>query len=136
MGDIPPVNPPPDPNSILFNVKKMLGVETDYDAFDTDIINDINSVLLVLYQIGVGGSLSFSITGLSEKWSDFFGTNPVLEAVKTYVYLKVRLMFDPPTSQALIDAIGRQITELEWRFNVQAEEALYVPPVEEGEYEC
>lgn len=104
--------------SILTSIKKLLGIPAEYDNFDVDVIIHINSALGVLNQLGVGPSEGFSITDDTAKWSDFLSDSRKLETVKTYVYLKVRLVFDPPTSSAVIDAITRQISELEWRINV------------------
>lgn len=109
---------------ILNQVKKMLGLEAEYTAFDTDIIININSALMSLHQMGVGPTECFLIEGSSEEWSDFLGTSRDLEPVKLYLYLKTRLAFDPPSSSAAIDAIGRQISELEWRLTLQAENNL------------
>ena len=107
--------------SILASIKKMLGLDESYAPFDTDIIVHINSALMVLTQMGVGPKEGFSINGYSEKWSDFL-TNPTkLESAKTYVYLQVRMMFDPPTNSFVMDAMKRQSDELLWRLNVQAE---------------
>lgn len=106
--------------SILDTIKKMLGIETDYTHFDIDIITNINTTFLNLQQIGVGPKSGFSITDNTTKWNDYIsGEN--LEAVKTYIYLKVRLLFDPPTNAFLVDAMERQIREIEWRLNVQVE---------------
>lgn len=106
--------------SILTSIKKLLGIAEEYEHFDSDIIMHINDVFMTLNQIGVGSSV-FRISGNTETWSDFLGNRTDLEAVKTYVYRKVRLAFDPPTSSAHIDAINRSISELEWRINLQAE---------------
>lgn len=107
--------------SILQTIKKMLGITADYDAFDTDVIVAINAVFLNLYQIGVGPQdYVFAITGPEEQWSDFTD-NVDFEAVKAYIYLKVKLMFDPPTNSFTIEAIERQIAEYEWRLTLQAE---------------
>lgn len=111
-------------DSILDTIKKMLGVEIDNDAFDTDIIIHINSALMTLNQIGVGPAECYVISSSTEKWSDFLGTNISLELVKSYIYQKVRLIFDPPTNSTLLEAMSRQITEFEWRLNVQAEKDL------------
>ena len=108
-------------NSILSTIKKMLGLDADYDAFDTDIIIHINSALMNLMQMGVGPSTGFSINGDFETWPEFFGTYTDLQGVKTYIYLKVRLVFDPPSTSFVIDAIQKQIAELEWRLNIQTE---------------
>lgn len=106
--------------SILDTIKKMLGIESDYTHFDIDIITNINTIFLNLQQIGVGPKSGFSITDNTTTWYDYIsGEN--LEAVKTYIYLKVRLLFDPPTNAFLVDAMERQIREIEWRLNVQVE---------------
>ena len=108
-------------DSILQSIKKLLGIAAEYDAFDTDIMIHINSVFSILTQLGVGPKEGFYITGASEVWTDFMLANARLEMVRTYVYLKVRLLFDPPTSSAAIDSANRLISELEWRLNVAAE---------------
>jgi hypothetical protein len=105
--------------SILTSVKKLLGIEEEYKHFDNDLIIHINSVLMILTQMGVGPSEGFSITGADDFWSDFISED--FEAVKTYVHLKVRLMFDPPNSSVTMDAIKNTISELEWRLNFRAE---------------
>lgn len=109
--------------SILITIKKMLGLDRNYDAFDVDIIVHINSVFLSLNQIGVGPKSVYSIDGVKERWVDFLG-DQILEfqAVKTYIYLKVRLLFDPPSSGVLHEAMERLIKETEWRLNVQYED--------------
>lgn len=109
-------------NSILTSIKKLLGIMSDYTHFDPDIIMHINSIFLTLSQIGVGPSEGFLVEDESTLWTDFLPENDKrFEAVKTYVYLKVRLVFDPPTSSAVIESINRTIAELEWRLNVAAE---------------
>lgn len=107
--------------SILISIKKMLGIEADYDAFDTDIIIHINTVFMTLQQLGVGPESGFRITGKDETWSMFLNDLKHLEAVKTFVYIKVKLAFDPPTSSFVLASLERQAGELEWRLNVQAE---------------
>lgn len=110
-------------DSILDTIKKMLGVDSSYDAFDIDIITHINSVFMNLFQIGVGPTTPFSIKDNKTKWSDFIGEdNTKYEAIKSYIYFKVRLAFDPPTSSFVLDSIKQQIAELEWRLNMQSEE--------------
>lgn len=105
-------------DSILTSIKKLLGIEEDYTQFDTDIIIHINSALAVLTQLGVGPSGGFLIENKNALWTDFvYGTNN-LEMIKSYVYLKVRLLFDPPTSSAVMEAMNRSVSELEWRINV------------------
>lgn len=108
-------------DSILISVKKTLGIEQDYTHFDPDIILHTNSVLLTLNQLGIGPSTGFIITGEEDLWSSLLGEREDLEAVKTLIYLKVRLLFDPPSSAFVLESMERQITELEWRLNVQAE---------------
>ena len=102
----------------------MLGIEAEYTHFDSDIIVNINSVFLSLNQLGVGTEEVFSITDSTEKWSDFLGTSIDLNAVKSFIYLKVRLLFDPPSTSVVIDSVERQIKELEWRLNVQVLEPI------------
>lgn len=103
-------------DSILNTVKKMLGLEADYTAFDTDIIVFINSALMVLNQLGVGQSLR--ITGSTETWASFLDGQENLSSVKDLVYLRVRRVFDPPSSSSVLGSIDSQISELEWRLNV------------------
>lgn len=108
-------------DSILTSIKQLLGIDEIYTHFDPDIIMGINSVLLSVNQFGIGPDTGFMISDKTAIWSDLLGTRKDCEAVKTYIYLKVRLMFDPPTSGFVIDAINRQITELEWRLTNQVE---------------
>lgn len=103
-------------DSILLTIKKMLGLDEDYDAFDTDVIIFINSALMVINQLGVGVPLR--ITGENEIWSDFLGEREDLESVKDLVYLRVRRVFDPPSSSSVLNEISSQIDELQWRLNV------------------
>lgn len=111
-------------DSILLTIKKLLGIGDDYEYFDEDIIIHINSVLMILNQLGIGPVTGFSISDESATWSDFVGNLSMLEAVRSYVYIKVRLLFDPPTSSFAITALENQIKELEWRLNVMAESKL------------
>ena len=113
-------------DSILTSIKKLLGISEDVDNFDTDIIIHINSVLMILNQLGVGPAEGFSISDKTEKWIDFIPNDSSIEAVKSYVYLKVRLMFDPPTSAAAIESINKLISEYEWRINVMVETGVIV----------
>lgn len=105
-------------DSILGSIKKLLGITEVYDVFDKDLVMHINSVFFVLTQLGVGPSEGFTIQDETAVWDDFIPCGANLEAVKSYVYLKVRLLFDPPQSSALTEAINRQISEFEWRLNV------------------
>lgn len=107
--------------SILTSIKKLLGIPEDYEHFDQDIIIHINSVFMILNQLGVGPTEEFTITDKTAVWSDFISDNKKFESVKTYVYMKVRLLFDPPLSSAVMDCINKVINELEWRLNVAAE---------------
>lgn len=104
--------------SILTSIKKLLGIEDEYTQFDSDLIMHINTVFLNLTQLGVGPSEGFMIEDDAAIWEDFIGDSTQLQAVKTYVYLKVKLLFDPPLSSSVIDSINRMISELEWRLNV------------------
>lgn len=104
--------------SILTSIKKMLGIDEDYDHFDSDIMMHINTALMVLYQLGVGPSIPLSITDASTTWSDFLGDAADLAGVKTYIYAKVKMIFDPPQSSAMAEALKSTISELEWRLNV------------------
>ena len=105
-------------DSILTSVKKQLGIAEEYTHFDPDIIMHINSAFSILNQLGVGPPNGFSISDDSSNWTDFIGDSKKLELVKTYVGLKVRLIFDPPTSSAVMEAIKQNIAELEWRISV------------------
>lgn len=109
-------------DSILTSIKKLLGIDENYEHFDQDIIMHINSVFMVLQQLGVGAD-SYSIEDKTATWSDYLGESGIAnyQAVKTYIYLKVRLVFDPPTSSYVVEAINNQIKELEWRFTVQTD---------------
>ena len=104
--------------SILTSIKKMLGIAEEYEHFDLDIIIHINTALMVLTQIGVGHSGGFSFRDKSAIWNDFI-ENTGLESVKTYVYLKVKSIFDPPPSSAAIESTERTIKELEWRISAE-----------------
>ena len=103
--------------SILTSIKKLLGVAEDYSEFDEDIMTHINSVFLNLTQLGVGPEEGFMIENNTAEWEDFISNSVQLQAVKTYVYLKVKLLFDPPLSSSVTESINRMIAELEWRLN-------------------
>lgn len=108
-------------DSILASIKKLLGIPEEYEHFDADVIMHINSAFSVLTQLGVGPEEGFHIKDASTTWFEFLYDDPRLEFVKTFVHLKVKLGFDPPLSSAAIEAINRQVSELEWRINVAAE---------------
>lgn len=107
--------------SILTSIKKLLGITADYKHFDTDIIMHINSVFMILMQLGLGPEDGFSISDDSATWSDFIRDKKWLEAIKSYVYLRVRLLFDPPQNGTLMNAMEKQIAEFEWRCMVEQE---------------
>lgn len=106
--------------SILDLIKKLLGVADDDNSFDADIITHINTNLMLLCQIGVGDK-PFFITGSDEKWSDFLGEDELLESVKSYIYLKVKKIFDPPTNATVAQSMKESIDELEWHISDAAE---------------
>lgn len=115
--------------SILTSTKKMLGIPEDYDVFDHDVITHINSAFSTLTQLGVGPSTGFMIEDDSAVWTDFIVDDDLeYNSVKTYIYLRVRQLFDPPTTSYLITAFDEQIKELEWRLNVHREETGWVDP--------
>ena len=102
-------------NSILTDIKKLLGLPAEYDVFDQDIILHINSVFFKLRQLGVGPEKTFSITDDKTQWSDFSTEMVDYEAIKTYIYMNVRLIFDPPQNSFVVNALQDQIKEYEWR---------------------
>ena len=104
-------------SSILTSIKKLLGIAEEDTSFDQDIIMHINTVFAILAQLGVGPANGFSIEDDGAIWSDYLGNVTNLELVKSYIYMKVRSMFDPPTSSILADAMNKNISELEWRIN-------------------
>ena len=109
-------------SSILTTVKKACGISEEYDVFDDDIIMHINSVFMILNQIGVGPESGFKINDKSNKWSEFIPEDDLqFEAVKTYVSSKVRLIFDPPSSSIVTECLKQIIAECEWRLNLAAE---------------
>lgn len=109
-------------DSILNTIKKMIGPTSEDTYFDTDIIIHINSTFSVLNQLGVGPDDGFSIKDSTAKWSDYIGEDEKkLDAVISYVYLKVKLLFDPPLNASVIASIEKTISELEWRLNVASE---------------
>lgn len=108
-------------DSILTSIKKLLGIDEFYDHFDEDIIMCINSAFSVLNQLGIGPQEGYVITDSTQTWTDFFGDRKDIELIKTYVYMKTRLIFDPPSSSSVIEAFNKQISEFEWRLNVSVE---------------
>lgn len=108
-------------DSILTSIKKLLGIAEEYTQFDSDLIMHINSVFLILTQLGVGPSEGFIIEDKLAVWTDFIPDDKGLEAVKSYMHHRVKLLFDPPTSSAVMESMNRIISEFEWRLNLQAE---------------
>lgn len=107
--------------SILTSIKKLLGIEEDYEHFDPDIIMHINSVFMILSQIGVGPEGGYRIQDESNTWDEYIIDKDNLDSVKSYIHLQVKLLFDPPQSSAVMEAMKRMIDQLEWRLNVEAE---------------
>lgn len=105
-------------DSILNSIKKLLGLIPEDDSFDIDVITHINTAMAVLTQIGVGPATGFSIADDTATWDDYLNCDLRLSMVKTYVYLKVRSLFDPPTSGSATEALKRQLDEYESRINI------------------
>lgn len=115
--------------SILDSVKKSLNLADDYTPFDEEIIMHINSVFSTLNELGLGPNEGFMIEDKEPTWDAFLGSDPRLNSVKTYVYLRVKLLFDPPNTGFTTAAIERQIEQLEWRLNVQREDKEWTDPL-------
>lgn len=115
-------------NSILKSTKKVLGIDATYTAFDTDILMHINSVFFKLNQLGIGPAVGFQIEDDVPTWDAFYGSDPRYNVVRTYVYLNVRLLFDPPTTGYHMEALKEQIQEYGWRMNTLREETAWVDP--------
>ena len=114
-----------NPASILDSTKKALQVPFDYDVFDMDIIMHIISAFFTLQQIGIGPADGFQITGSEETWDTYLGTDLNLNAVKSYIFLKTRLLFDPPDRSYVLEAMKEQVTEYEWRLNLYREGKIW-----------
>lgn len=110
--------------SILTSIKKLLGIEEDFEAFDPDIVMHINTVFALLKRMGVGPSNGFTIQDSESVWNDFMQdeSNTFIESVKTYIYLKVKMIFDPPNSSAVMEAMKENIKELEWSLNFELDD--------------
>lgn len=108
-------------NSILTSVKKLLGIAEDYTEFDMDIIIHINSVFVTLQQLGVGPEEGFSISDSSTTWSSYLNDDKLLNNVISYMGLRVKMLFDPPTNSSILSSYERTIQELEWRINVMVD---------------
>ena len=107
--------------SILISIKKLLGIVEEDESFDDELVIHINSVFFTLYQLGVGPK-GFSIEDETATWETFLEDREDLQAVRSYIYLRVRLMFDPPQMGYLVESMKKQCEEFEWRLNVQVEE--------------
>ena len=122
-------------DSILNSVKKYLGLQADYNVFDQDILMAINSAMMSLHQLGVGPAMGFAVNGETETWGSFLAEQPnvFVQGVRAFVYTKVRLLFDPPSTSFGIDALEKQMRELEWRLNVQVDpKPLYLQGVNDA----
>lgn len=117
-------------DSILDSVKKNLGIDPAYTAFDADVTMHINSIFSVLHQVGIGPTAGFAIDDNTAVWGDFLADDVLLNHARTYVYLRVRLLFDPPTTSYLLKAVEDQYKELEWRMNTYREETAWTEPVD------
>ena len=107
--------------SILTSIKKLLGITDECTDFDADIIIHINTVFMTLTELGVGPTEGFRIEDKTSNWDEYVSEKDDLDAIKTYVYLKVKLLFDPPLNSAIIESIKESTRELEWRINHQVE---------------
>lgn len=114
--------------SILTSTKKTLSIAEDYTAFDEDIIMHINTAFSTLNQLGVGPAEGYAIADATDIWSEFLGTDLRLNNIKSYIYMRVRLMFDPPSTSYMITSMQNQIEQLEWRISTQRESVAWVDP--------
>ena len=117
-------------DSILDSVKKTLGLASDYTAFDVDVLMHINSAFSTLHQIGVGPADGFAIEDKNPVWDDFLGGNKLMNPAKSYVYMRVRQLFDPPSTGYLVESYDKQIKELEWRLSVEHDLEMPVDPTD------
>lgn len=115
-------------NSILKSTKKVLNIDPSLTVFDTDILMHINSVFFKLTQLGIGPANGFRIEDDSTTWDQFYGDDPRYDAVKTYMYLNVRLLFDPPSVGSHVEAVKEQILEFGWRLSIMREETDWINP--------
>lgn len=119
-------------DSILTSIKKLLGIDESYDHFDADLIIYINSVFLTLTQIGVGPEEGFSISDDQDVWTDFLEEGPLLNSIKPYVHMKVRLLFDPPNASSAIESMNRIIAEFEWRIMAAVDHGAEEEEIQNG----
>ena len=114
-------------DSILVSIKKMLGLDDEYTPVETDVLVHINAAFMTLCQMGIGPKEGFSVTDYDQTWSDFLTNKVMLGGVKTWVYLQVKMLFDPPTNSFVMDAYKTQAEQILWRLNVQAESVERMP---------
>lgn len=122
--------------SILATIKKMLGLDADYTAFDMDIIVLINGAFMTLHQLAIGPKEGFSIRDYSSKWCDFLTNEINVRAAQDYIYMKVRMVFDPPGNAFVMSAFEEQCKELEWRLCAQAESVMEFDFVKNDKKQC
>lgn len=108
-------------DSILNSIKKLLGYDAEYTSFDTDIIIAINAVFVILHQLGVGPQDGFVISDATATWGDYLSDAKNLEIIKQYIFMKVKMTFDPPQSSHVANAFSEMIKEYEFRINVQVD---------------
>lgn len=111
---------PDVPDSILDTTKLLLGIEPDDDSYDVELITHINSMFFVLQQLGVGPVTGFAITDNTQVWSEFI-EEELINGVKTYMGMRVKLLFDTPATGPLTTALENQVAQMEWRLNMQME---------------
>lgn len=112
-------------SSILKTIKKLLNIPADYDAFDQDVITHINSSFFTLQQLGVIPEDGFEITSSSNTWAELLAGDKNLNGLKSYIYIRVRLLFDPPPTSYAIDSFKKQADEFEWRLQVQKDPLIF-----------
>jgi hypothetical protein len=119
--------------SILDSVKKMLGIELEHDFYDEAIVMHINSAFMTLHQLGIGPPEGFSISDNITEWTEFLSEEQLklLGSLKTFIFLKVKLVFDPPTSSYVLSSVDASIKEAEWRMKVQFEKPIVIETEEE-----
>ena len=118
-------------DSILDSIKKLIGTSVEYDVFDSDLIMHINSAFMILCQIGIGPTTPFRIYDRFSTWQDFLSDRDHFQSVIDYVYLRCKLIFDPPSSSFVLSSYKEQLNELEWRLNVMAETPTWSEPIQE-----
>lgn len=120
-------------NSILLSTKDKLGLAEDYTVFDNQVIDYINAALATVTDLGIGPPSGYAIVDENDEWDDLLVGDKRLNPVKSYIFLRTRLLFDPPTTSYAVEAFERQVKEAEWRLNVKREEETWVPPTPDEE---